>query len=450
MIFDSKHASFASVRLEFLPALLEIQCSPPNPLARILAYSIVIFLLCGLVFSCLAKIDIVAVAQGKIIPSSRVKQIQPLEKGVVQTIFVQEGQLVKAGDPLIALDRTHSEAEQSRVANELEKIRDILSREKSFLQLLDGQEQGLSLYALQGSLLQQQLLQQQWQQYSAQLTMLQKQRESRLAEKNVNEEEVIKLQNTLPITSKRAHDLKQLADKKLVAQHQFLELEESRIRQLQDLAASKARNIQLVAAIAESDQQMLALVAQTRLQTLSNISEAERQMNNLQQQLIQAQDFDARQVLYSPVSGQVKDMTVNTVGGVVVEAQQLMLIVPDEAPLEAEVWLSNQDIGFVQENDPAIIKVHTFPFTKYGTIDARVTGIADDAIEEHSAIPEKGQLMFRMSLMMASNSIQLEERKALIMPGMQITAEIITGQRRLIEYFIAPFQQHIQESVRER
>ncbi|HQQ75123.1 MAG TPA: HlyD family efflux transporter periplasmic adaptor subunit, partial [Pseudomonadales bacterium] len=199
-----------------------------------------------------------------------------------------------------------------------------------------------------------------------------------------------------------------------------------------------------------TEQQIMALTAQTRAQTLSQIADAERQANSLHEQLTQAKDFDAKQVLYAPVAGQVKDLAINTVGGVVLEAQQLMLIVPEDEKLEVEVWLPNQDIGFVQENDEAVIKVHTFPFTKYGTIAATVIRISDDAIEDEKSAKEKGGLLFGMSLLMAKNTLQVDEREVKLMPGMQVTAEIITGQRRLIEYFLAPLQKHVQESVRER
>jgi hemolysin D len=127
-----------------------------------------------------------------------------------------------------------------------------------------------------------------------------------------------------------------------------------------------------------------------------------------------------------------------------------MLIVPDTAQLEVEAWLPNQDIGFVQENDHAVIKVHTFPFTRYGSIDATVTRISDDAISDEKSAREKGGLLFSMSLLMAKNTLLVDGREVKLMPGMQVTAEIITGQRRIIEYFLSPLQQRVQESVRER
>ena len=127
-----------------------------------------------------------------------------------------------------------------------------------------------------------------------------------------------------------------------------------------------------------------------------------------------------------------------------------MLIVPEDEKLEVEVWLPNQGIGFVKENDQAAIKVHTFPFTRYGAITATVTRISDNAIEDEKSEKDKGGLLFGMSLLMAKNTLQVDEREVKLMPGMQVTAEIITGHRRLVECFLAPLQKHVQERVRER
>ena len=436
--------TFERTRLQFLPAALEVQHSPPHPLARWLGIGIILFFSLAIAWGVFGKVDVVAMAEGKIIPSARIKEIQPLEKGIVKEILVREGQSVKAGDALIVLDGTSSSAARDRLANELQAMQDMLLLEQSFLARLENTAE-VTRSAMPE--LQEKLLEQQWQQYNARLAALRSQREHRIAEKQANSETIIKWQNTLPMISQRVNGLKQLAGKKLVAENQYLELEEIRITQQQDLAAARARDAQLVAAIAECEQQIAALTAQTHAETLARIADAGRQRNSLHQQLMQAKDLDDRQVLYAPASGQVQDLTMHTVGGVVLEAQLLMRIVPDDSPLEVEAWLPNQDIGFVQENDRAIIKVHTFPFTRYGTINATVTRISDDAVADNK---DKNRLFFGMSLLLEKNTLPVDGREVRLAPGMQVTVEIMTGERRLVEYFLSPLQKHLQESGRER
>ena len=436
--------TFERTRLQFLPAALEVQHSPPHPLARWLGIGIILFFSLAIAWGVFGKVDVVAMAEGKIIPSARIKEIQPLEKGIVKEILVREGQSVKAGDALIVLDGTSSSAARDRLANELQAMQDMLLLEQSFLERLENTAE-VTRSAMPE--LQEKLLEQQWQQYNARLAARRSQREHRIAEKQANSETIIKWQTTLPMISQRVNGLKQLAGKKLVAENQYLELEEIRITQQQELAAARARDAQLVAAIAECEQQIAALTAQTHAETLARIADAGRQRNSLHQQLKQAKDLDDRQVLYAPVSGQVQDLTMHTVGGVVLEAQLLMRIVPGDSPLEVEAWLPNQDIGFVQENDRAIIKVHTFPFTRYGTINATVTRISDDAVADNK---DKNRLFFGMSLLLEKNTLPVDDREVRLAPGMQVTVEIMTGERRLVEYFLSPLQKHLQESGRER
>ncbi|MCK7490615.1 MAG: biotin/lipoyl-binding protein [Comamonadaceae bacterium] len=104
---------------EFLPAVLELQETPPSPVGRVLLWSIVLFFGAAVAWACWGEVDIVATAQGKVVPSGRVKVVQPMESGVVRAIRVREGQAVAAGDILIELDPTEAEADEARLAAEL-------------------------------------------------------------------------------------------------------------------------------------------------------------------------------------------------------------------------------------------------------------------------------------------------------------------------------------------
>lgn len=127
------------------------------------------------------------------------------------------------------------------------------------------------------------------------------------------------------------------------------------------------------------------------------------------------------------------------------EAQQLMLIVPDEEQLEVEVALENKDIGFVREAMQAEIKIHTFPFTRYGVIDADVLSVSNDA-----TVDEKRGLIFGMQLRLHKNSLLVNGQIVKLIPGMAVTAEVQTGKRRIIEFFLAPLLKAGAESIRER
>lgn len=447
----------------FLPAALEIQETPPNPLAKWVGRSLILLFTLGVLWASLGHVNVVATAEGKIIPSSRVKQIQPLEKAVVKRILVEDGQMVSQGQALIELDATLTLADEMRLTSELNTAQYQFAVSKSLLALLDRpiKEQQTVTYAniqlnavldqieekesQSDSVLYKRLLWQQWQDYRAQLLSLKSSLDKTIAEKAMTKEIVIKLEQTLPIINKRAQNMKDLHEKKYATETDYLGLEQERIQQTQDLAAEKQRLNQLEAGVNEVKQQINALVAQASANQLSQITGIQQQIASLKEELNKATNLNAQQILYAPVSGQVQQLAINTIGGVVTEAQQLMIIVPDEEKLEVEVTLENKDIGFVREGLPAEIKISTFPFTKYGVIEGEVANVSNDAI-----IDEQRGLIYTMRVTMKNNTIMVDGREVKLMPGMSVTAEVQTDQRRIIEFFLTPLLRYKEEGLRER
>lgn len=442
----------------FLPAALEIQESPPNPLARWLAWGLLALVIIAITWALLGHVNIVASAEGKIIPSSRVKQVQPLEKGVVKALLVSEGEYVKQGQPLIELDSTLTGADKKRLESELHSARLRLAVSNGVLSLLEKPNPQITSSFIDSYLLDvpadtlaldvslyKNMLRQQWLQYQSQLKTLESSLIKTQAEQSAAKEIIIKLEQTLPIVEKRAATLKELNGKDFVSETDYLTAEQERIQQTQDLAAERQRLKQLQAAEAEVREQINLHKAQSSGTLLTEITELQRQIAALEEEFTKASDLNAKQVLYAPVAGRVQELAVNTVGGVVTEAQQLMLVVPDEEQLEVEVFLENKDIGFVHEGMPAEIKIHTFPFTKYGVIDADVSTVSDDA-----TVDEQRGLIYRMQLRMAKNTLWVEGKEVKLQPGMAVTAEVQTGERRIIEFFLAPLLRAKSESIRER
>lgn len=442
----------------FLPAALEIQESPPNPLARWLAWGLLSLVVIAIVWALLGHVNIVASAEGKIIPSSRVKQVQPLEKGVVKALLVSEGEYVKQGQPLIELDPTLTGADKKRLESELRSAKLRLAVSKGVLSLLEQPNAQITASYIDSYLLDvptdtleidsalyKNMLRQQWLQYQSQLKALQSNLVKTQAEQSATKEVILKLEQTLPIAEKRATTLKNLHEKDFVSENDYLTIEQERIQQAQDLAAERQRIKQLQAAEAEVREQINLHKAQSSGALLTEVTELQRQIASLEEEFTKASDLNAKQVLYAPVAGRVQELAVNTVGGVVTEAQQLMLVVPDEEQLGVEVFLENKDIGFVHEGMFAEIKIHTFPFTKYGVIDAEITTVSDDA-----TVDEQRGLIYRMQLRMAKNFLWVEGKEVKLQPGMAVTAEVQTGERRIIEFFLAPLLRAKNESIRER
>ena len=447
-------STLAQQQREFLPGALEITQSPPSPIGRTITWVLMLLFTITVIWACFGKVDIVAVAEGKIVPSSQVKQIQPLERGVIKQILVQEGDKVKAGDPLVELDRTLTEADQQRLLKDLTTQRLTVMRMQQLSQWLQKGDLSQRCLLSEGSefsapeqqrYVQAQLLEQKCADHRAQVAALTNQLQSRQAELQVTQAVIKKLETTLPLITKRATALKTLLDKQLGSEQEYLQLEQQRIEAQQDLAAEQARGKQLRSAMGETEQQLLALNAQANSRVLEQLSNTQREIAGLMEELNKAQDLNAKQILYSPVEGTVQQLVVNTIGGVVEPAQVLMLVVPSEEKLLVEAMLQNKDIGFVRTGQEAEIKVHTFPFTKYGVIEAQVLNVSSDAI----ATEQQG-LIYKVKLLMNKSTLMVDQQEVQLIPGMAVTAEVMTGKRRLIEYVMAPLLRYKQESVRER
>jgi len=444
-------ASIAKDELDFLPAALEIQSRPPSPTGRLLMWALMTLFLIGVLWACFGRVNIVAVAEGKIIPSGKVKPIQPLEKGVVSRILVTEGQRVGKGDPLVELDATQTRSDEQRLRQELLTTKLDMTRQQALVNWLTAPSTAHQFMEWPNDAteeqrrFQQQLLEQQWMQYRAQVEAQQRSLAAKQAEQDASHARIGRLRVTLPLVTERADALKKLSERKMAARIQYLELEAERVNTQQELIEERAVQRQLQAAVAEIDARLDTLEAQTRSQTLEELAVSRRQIDALKEELAKAKDLNQRQILYSPVGGTVKELVLASRGEVVTPAQILMQIVPDDEALIVEAYLANKDIGFVHESMPASIKIDTFPFTKYGLIDAKVIQVSADAV-----VDEQRGMIYKMRLLMNKDWLEVEGSRVKLIPGMAVTTEVKTGTRRLIEYFLAPLLRYRQESVRER
>lgn len=438
-----------SYEVQFLPAALELLEKPVSPAPRIAMRLIVAFAFIAVIWAIFGKIDVVATAHGKIVPNDRTKVIQPFDTATVKAIHVRDGQQVKAGEVLIELDATDPQADATRLGNDVVTVRLQGARASALLAAIDSGKapalEKLADIAPERLTQEQRMLDGQWGEYQARLASIDANNARRAAELHSTEEIVRKLEQTVPIARQRAEDYKNLVDKKFVSQHGYLEKEQLRIEQEGELATQKSRLRELAAALQEGRSQRLALIAETRRQALDSLNEAEQKGTAYGQELVKARSRSGLMTLTAPVDGTVQQLAVHTVGGVVTEAQPLMMVVPKDNPIEIEAMVENKDIGFVNPGQEGEVKIETFPFTKYGTLHAKVTSVSNDAIND-----EKRGLIFPARVALDRATIQVENKTVNLSPGMAVTVEIKTAQRRVIEYFLSPLMQYKDESLRER
>lgn len=390
----------------------------------------------------LGQVDIVAVAQGRIIPSGHSKIVQPLEIGTVTAIHVNEGQAVHAGEVLIELDARSARADLDRLTREQDTAARDVAR---YRQIADWLAHDTAPDAGQLRAIDDPLLRRQWREFQDKLAMLARERAQHVAEQHSASEQVAKLEAVLPIIARRAKDQKGLARQKLLPEQQYLEAEQARLESVHDLRTQRSRVTELDAATRQLDARIAFTRSEFHRQTLERLEEAEQRRDAATQEVIKAQTRLKALTLTAPVDGVVQQLAVHTIGAIVTPAQQLMVIVPKEEALEVEATLENKGIGFVAVGQPAEIKVDTFPFTKYGTLPGEVVDLSNDAV-----VDEKKGLVYTMRVAMQRSEIEVNGKPVRLVPGMTVSVEVKTGKRRLIEFFLSPLLRYAKESARER
>jgi hemolysin D len=453
----------------FLPAALEIVETPPSPVGRSIGAVIIALFSLALIWACLGKIDIVASAQGKIVPSGRTKVVQPFETGVVRAIHVQDGQAVKTGDLLIELDPTISEAEVQhsrgdRIGAELDvaRLRAALVEDGDPVAAFQPPEGASdSLIATQ-----RQFLTDQVSEHHAKLAALDGQLAQKEAERATITATIEKINAAIEVLDQRVEIRKVLLDKGLGSKVNYLEMLQLLVEQQKDLNVQQSRFHEAEAATAALVEARAQAEAEYRRTIFGELSTAAQKAAGFSQDLIRAEQRAKLQQLVAPVDGTVQQLVVHTVGGVVTPAQALLVVVPNDSQLEIEAMISNHDIGFVQVGDEAQIKVDTFNFTRYGLLHGRVLSVSQDAItrdkpanrssngvqsaDNSSSEPSGQELLYSARISVDRTQMQIDEKRVNLSPGMAVTAEIKTGSRRVINYLLSPLIKYRDESLHER
>ncbi len=441
-----------SLELEFLPAALEIEETPPPFAARAMVWAIVAFLAIAIAWATLSHVDIVGVAPGKVVAAGRTKTIQPLENAVVKAIRVTEGEHVSRGQVLVELDPTTAAADESRLRQEEAALNLERVRLKTLLKALLGSPVPAAPFAaLDGQfdearlVLEETRLTRQLAEYRAALAGLVEDRREKHASREAVAARIAQLEATLPLITEEAEANRTLVGKGVVPKVKWLEVERARIAVQQELAAQREERKVLTASLDSLIERRNVTEAQYQSRWMAELTEVETKLASYIEELAKATRRVALTTLTAPVAGTVQQLAVHTEGGVVTEAQPLMLLVPDDAPIEVEARVLNKDIGFVHQGQAAIVKIETFNFTKYGYLEGTVRQVSRDAV-----IDKDLGLYYLAHIALKTDRIDINGKDVPLEPGMATTVEVKMGERRVIEFLLSPLLRYKHESGRER
>jgi hemolysin D len=456
---------------QFLPAALEILETPASPVGRMVAATIILFFAIAIAWAILGHVDIIATASGKIVPTGRTKTIQPLETGIVSAIHVQDGDRVTAGQVLIELDRTVTQAERRHVAQDLVASQLDVAR---LMALRDGFSGTMPVDltppagAIETDIARaRSSMKAQASEQLAKIASIDRQIEQKAAEFQSTTATIAKIDASLPLVEESAAIRRKAMEIQYGNHIAYLEAQTRLVEQRNERMVQERKLVEVEAARQALEQQVEQTRAGYERQVLSDLSDAQKKVDELGQDLVKAERKSSEQILRSPIDGTVQQLALHTVGGVVTPAQQLMVVVPADSKLEAEAMISNRDIGFVSAGQAAEVKIDTFNFTRYGLLQGRVVSVSQDAIVRDkpnakagtskpggalsdSSEPDGQELLYSTRISLDGTQMQVEDKLVNLAPGMAVTVEIKTGTRRIIEYLMSPLLRYRHESLRER
>lgn len=432
----------------FLPAALEVIETPVSPTGRITAWIFMVGLVLTIAWLIIGRVDVVASASGKIVPSGSVKIVQSAGTGVVRAIHVRDGDRVQKGQLLVELDTTLSQADLAQARKGLLAAELDAARNRAIADGLSGRgihfvpPPGISLEIAET---QRRLIAAQVGAINAATASLAAARAAALSEAAAAHAQRAKLEETVPILDHELDAMQRLDAKGYAPGLRLLELKRQRRGEVGDrdvAAAQEARG--------NSDATKLARqIDQTREEArrvaLADLAKAESEAILRREEVTKAMRRTGLQAIRAPESGTVQQLSIHTVGGIAEASRTLMVIVPGGSGLEVEARVLNKDAGFVHDGQPVTVKVDAFPFTRYGSIPGTVVSLSRDAVPD-----SKLGATYVAHIKLEREFLMIDGKRFPLVAGLGVVADIRTGSRRIISYLLSPIQKSVAQAARER
>lgn len=399
---------------EFKPLLSEIEDKPDSPLGLFTFWTVVALMLITVLWLFFGKVDVVITARGMVIPDGEVKIIQPLDTGVIKSILVKEGDFVKKDTVLMEIDPSTTEPALESTEENLKNIQLEVQRLNA---LATGQsfKPDYSKHPADAVKIQTDI-------YNSSLASYNEQLQTAYTEK-------ANFENLLESSVEREQRLKKVID--IISKDEYIE----------EVNKIKSYNSE----ISKLNEKTTYIKETFKSESLKELAEKQKQITQLKSEAEQIKFRNAQQKIISPVDGYVDKIFMHTIGGVVTPAQQLISVTPVDVPLLVKATVLNKDIGFVKEDMEVKIKIDTFSFQKYGLLDGKVINVSKSSIMDENLGP-----VYEVFIQPLETNLIVEGKEETISSGMSVAAEIKTGKRRIIEFFIYPLIKYLDEGISVR
>jgi HlyD family secretion protein len=431
---------------EFLPDAQAIEMREPHRSRRYTLYALLALVLTALVWATFSEIDKLVIARGRLVTPLSNLLVQPLEPGILKSIQVNVGQVVKKGAVLATLDPTFASADASQLGSRSDTLSLQAHRLESELGGKDRLAGGANRIQ---RLLQANLLAERQAAYAARLRQFDENIQRLRASLETNKQD----QQTLARRVKSLQEMEtmhaELEARQFGSRAKMLEIQERRLEVERDhtLAVNREKEIQREITGVEAERN--TFIKTWRQEAMEKLSSTLQQRDEVNEQLSKARLRSELVTLTAPRDAVVLEIGRKSVGSVVKDAEPLFVLVPLDAKLEAEVEVDPADVGEIRAGDTTRIKIDAYPFQKHGTIRGKVINVSADTFTRQTAL---GGQAFHYLARVSLEDTRLEHLPSptRLLPGMTLTGEIVTGKRTVISCFLYPVIRVLDESFRER
>ncbi|MBD0786040.1 HlyD family type I secretion periplasmic adaptor subunit [Vibrio sp. Y2-5] len=432
--------------------------------ARVMLWVMIAFFIAASAWASWAEIDQVTRGQGKVVPSSQVQVIQNLEGGLVKQILVREGEQVQKGQQLILIDDTRFRSDfrerEQQVANLTANVLQLSASLSSVTIDEDFSEKNwensvridynkLAFPPLLKDT-KPELVARQRAEYQQDLDNLRNQISVMTQQVKQKQQELIEIQARIKnlrqsynFANKELEITKPLADEGVVPRIELLKLQRQVNDTRRELTSSELKVPVLRSNIREAMLSRIDTAQKFRSQQQQELNQVQDKLSSMTESAVGLEDRVNRTVVISPVTGTVKTLNVNTVGGVIQPGMDIVEIVPTEDTLLVEAQIAPQDIAFLRPDLHAIVKFSAYDFTKYGGLEGTLEHISADTSQD-----EEGNSFYLVRVRTNETSLGHDENLPII-PGMTASIDIITGKRTVMEYLLEPILRAKKNALRE-
>jgi len=422
----------------------------PPLYTRVLAGTLTAIVVGAIGWAYLSKIDEVAVAQGEIIPTSQIRPVRALEGGVISRVNVKEGDRVKQGDVLIEQDPALSKTEVDRIQQNVALVQQDVAR-------LEAESKGSGS---SGSAIQDQLIASRLRDFDTRQAVANADTQRQVAvigearaRLNRLQENLKSARATVINARERESSLRQLVEQEgavprfdyLQAKDQLTEAQNQISSLEQDIVAQQQSIQQAEQSYTGAQQSANRLSSERQSEILTQMNQRRQDLTELEGQLKQAQVKAKGQVIVAPISGKIYNIQTSLAERTIAPGQDLLSILPDSHDLLVEAKVLNRDIGFVKEGMRVKVKVATFPFQEFGTIDGEVVKLTPNA-----TLDKDLGLVYTVRIMLKRKTINVEGKDVELTPGMAVTAEVVTRKRSILTFMLEPITRRFSEALTER